>query len=203
MKKVRLFDTSYPGCKQLPDMDDDIKSTHIIADSINKNMPKQIPPPPFEFPKHLLNMDVPVGKKQQTVTQKDAPERITFDEIEDGSVTIISRRRQGDSAPTPQQLQKLKTTSKPVKIADLNAVLTPQYWGENDRKFAPMTTSEALMGRGCGIIVADDPVLAAQRKEFNRVDFANEDPNKELQCTNGIAPLTMRDLVGEMRVINY
>ena len=160
---------------------------------------KQLPPP-IQIPAHRINMDVPTAKKSQLVTQKDARETVTFDEIEDGRVVFSERVRLADSAPAPQ---KLKTTPKPVKIGDLNAVLIPQQWQQGDRQFAPMTVSELLMARGAGVIIPDDPTLAAQRKEFNRADFANEDPNLVIPCSGGIAPLTMRDLVGEMRIVSY
>ena len=201
MKKIILFDTGYPDCIPLQDNVNDIKSTHIVADSITKNMPnnKHLPPP-IQIPAHRINMDVPTAKKSQLVTQKDASDIVTFDQIEDGRVVFSERVRLADSAPAPQ---KLKTTPKPVKIGDLNAVLIPQQWQQGDRKIAPMTVSEALMARGSGVIVEDPKELAQRRKGFNRLDLINEDPNREIPCTNGIAPLKISDLVGKMRVVNY
>ena len=175
-----------------------------IKDS--QQMPKQshIPanaPPPFEFPRHLLNMDVVTDKKPQTVIQKDAGEITTFDMIEDKRVTFPQRVRQGDSAPVAPQ--KLKTTSKHVKISDLNAELVVQQY-QPDRKIANMKATDLLMARGYGVVVPDDKDLAQRRNEFKRSDHIGTDPNQIVPCTNNqFAPLTAADLLGEMKVINY
>lgn len=176
----------------------------IIKDS--EPMPKQshIPanaPPPFEFPRHLLNMDVATDKKPQTVTQKDAGDVTTFDMIEDKRVTFPQRVRQGDSATVAPQ--KLKTTTKHVKISDLNAELvTEQY--QPDRKIANMKASDLLMARGYGVVVPDDKDLAQRRGEFKRSDHIGTDLNQVVHCTNNqFAPITAGDLLGEMKIVSY
>lgn len=206
MKKVRLYDLGYPGCHELPDPDINKLTNRFQIQTIviqKDSMPKSAPPP-LPIPDHYFIKNPTVAKKPPTVTQKDSSDQITFDQIEDGRVTFSLRVRQGDSALTAQQSQKIKTTSKQVKIGDLNEILIPQQYSDDGRKFAPMSTSEMLMANGHGIIVPDDKDLAQRRGEFDRSKFIEHNPDETIYCTNSqFAPLKAADLLGEMKIVNY